>query len=169
VFPIIVNGQQCNDQTNDKFFINVKECNSLELAIGYVESVLEIDMLYVGGHTKDHIKEALIWNIGDRIKIDDKSINDINQEKEAIQIDKIILPPQKTTRILANYLLFTSDIINDKLLIKLLFNRNADFNLPGGESEYEKWSRMNGGMVYKFHLDKKGCIVQISKYYEHNG
>ncbi len=144
------------------FIIYGQNCSKIELAINYIESVLVADLFYTGNFDKEDIKEPTIWYINERIPFDAVKTRD----SICIIKKEIELPNQTVIRKKANYLLFASNIYNDKLLIKLVHNRHSMFNVPGGKTEYEKWSRMNGGMVYLFHFDNNGCLRKISKEFE---
>lgn len=166
------------------------KCTEIEQAIIYIESSLVSDMYYFGSWepkrenidfikflekegvvmdssvSKEDIRDPLIWYMEERIPFDIYK-NDSSSSIESVSVTKRIkIPNQKTTQQKANYLLFASDIHEGQLLVKLFDNRNPGFNVQGGKTEYESWSRMNRGMVYLFQFGQHGCITSISKDYE---
>lgn len=137
-----------------------QSCDEFELATTYIESVLVADLFYTGEFTKEEIKEPEMWYMHEKLSMN-SGIKE--QDSKWVENHKVIeLPDQITTRQKANYLLFTSDIYNGQLLVKLLHNRDPSFNLTEGKTEFEKCSRMNGGMVYLFQFDESGCLVGVS-------
>lgn len=103
----------------------------------------------------------------ERIPIDQIDFNlDISTKDE---VKQVIFPKQNSLRSDANYLLFCSEVYDNRILVVLLNNRYQAFNVPGGKTLYETWSRMNGGMAYLFTFNENGCIIHVMKRYTFNG
>lgn len=166
------------------------QCTELNQAIIYIEHSLVSDLYYYSswepkeedmdfiqslkkegvdvGHflsKKEDIKKPLIWYMQEKLPYEQDGYAD-SEKLHKSKIKVVDKPHQKTTWDQANYLLFTSNIHENKLLIKVLDKRNIDLNPYGEKAEYQRLSKMNGGMVYLFQFNENRCIIGISKKYE---
>ncbi len=144
------------------------QCSTIQVAINYIESSLISDLFYTEEFSKEEIRAPLIWYMNEKIPFDLNPFGNKVAKGGKTEAKKVINPRQVVSMSDANYLLFASNMYNNQLLIKLLHNRNTSFNVQGGKTDYEKWSRMNGGMSYLFTFDDLGCLLQVRKKYEFN-
>ena len=128
-----------------------------ELILNIVKQSLKSDIHYYLDFSKNEIPEVKICYFNEKL-----IVNGYDKKEPSMKVTF----PERSNEVFcslnhANYVLFHSDLVNGKMRVDILFNRAKYLNRPG-KTQYETWSRNNGGMSYEF-LYEKGRIYDYKK------